>query len=291
MLKFLSGAGEAQGAYSWQHLTFVTSLMIIMVLLAVYLGKKFKNQDFDAKNKVLIWAAILIDGFELAKIIILCALDGSFEPIRRVLPLFLCSIQLIAIPVAAFTKGKLKNATLDFIVIFGILGALAGTYGAAQNYGTYPVLSWPNIVSGITHSISGFASLYILLSGMRSMKKDNIPICLAILTVFCVLAYIANITLDYNYMFMMAGDGTPYDIFYNIVKDTPKVFGTPILYSIIVVVLFYVYILGFYGVYFWITKKSAVEVEETIAFIPAAEVEEEAAATVAVTEEEPASEN
>ncbi len=291
MLKFLSGSGKAQGAYSWQHLTFVTALMVIMVLLAVYLGKKFKNQDFDAKNKVLIWAAILIDGFELAKIIILCSLDGSFEPIRRVLPLFLCSIQLIAIPVAAFTKGKLKNATLDFIVIFGILGALAGTYGAAQNYSAYPVLSWPNIVSGITHSISGFASLYILLSGMRSMKKENIPFCLAILTAFCILAYIANITLEYNYMFMMAGDGTPYDIFYNMVKDTPKVFGTPILYSIIVVALFYVYILGFYGVYFWITKKSTDAVAETIAFVPAAEVEEEAAATVAVAEEEPASEN
>ncbi len=243
MKEFLSGSGEAQGAYSWQHLTFVTSLMILMVLAAIFLGKRYKHQDLKAKNKVMIWAAILIDGFELAKIIIACSLEGSIEPLRRMLPLFLCSIQLIAIPLAAFSKGRLKNASLDFVLIFGILGAVMGTYGAAQNYSAYPILSWPNVVSGITHSISGFASLYILFSGMASMKKKNVPICLAILSVFCILAYVANVTLDYNYMFLMRGDGTPYDIFYNLVN------GHTVFYPLIVVGLFFVYILGFYAVY------------------------------------------
>lgn len=249
MKDFLSGSGNAQGAYSWQHLTFVTTLMVIMVLAAIFLGKRYKHQSNSTKNKVLIWAAILIDGFELAKIIIACALDGSIAPLRMMLPLFLCSIQLIAIPLAAFTKGKLKNAALDFVLIFGILGAVMGTYGAAQNYNAYPVLAWPNLVSGITHSISGFASLYIIFSGMASMEKESIPICLSILAAFCILAYVANITLDYNYMFLMRGDGTPYDIFYNIVG------GNPVLYPLIVVALFFIYILGFYFTYFFIRKK------------------------------------
>ncbi len=254
MKEFFSGSGEAQGAYSWQHLTFVTTLMVVMVLFAIFLGKRYKNESYHAKNKVMIWAAILIDGFELAKIIIACSLDASLEPLRRMLPLFLCSIQLIAIPLAAFSKGKLKNAALDFVLIFGILGAIMGTYGAAQNYSAYPVLSWPNIVSGITHSISGFASLYILFSGMASMKKENISICLGILTAFCILAYIANVALDYNYMFLMRGDGTPYDIFYNLVG------GNPVLYPLIVVALFFIYILGFYYVYLLIkNKKTASE--------------------------------
>jgi len=33
-----------------------------------------------------------------------------------------------------------------------------------------------NIISGITHTIAGFASLYIVICGMESMKKRNIPI-------------------------------------------------------------------------------------------------------------------
>ena len=257
MMNFIKGEGEVQGAYSWQHLLFVTVLLVIMAVIAVILGRHYKNKDYNTKNKVLIWTAIIIDSLEIVKIIISCILDGSLNPIRMLLPLFLCSIQLIAIPVAAFSKGRLKEAALDFVLIFGILGALVGNYGAAQNFNSYPVLSYPNIHSGLNHSISGFASLYIIFSGMRSMKRDNIPVCLCILTAFCIIAYIANIVLDYNYMFLMAGDGTPYDILYNLVG------GNPLLYPVMVVLLFYVYVFVFYGVYYLVTKKRSKQVVVT----------------------------
>jgi hypothetical protein len=49
--------GPAEGAYSWQHLLFVSFLMTSMVLLAIPLGLKNKNKEEHIKNKVLIWAA------------------------------------------------------------------------------------------------------------------------------------------------------------------------------------------------------------------------------------------
>ena len=243
----------AEGFFSWQHLVFVTSLMILMVLCALILGKRNKNAPLEQKNKVLIWAAIFIDGFEIFKIIILCLRAESLEPILRNLPLFLCSIQLIAIPMAAFCKGRIKEAALDFVCIFGILGAVAGTYGAGQNYSCYPVLSFDNVVSGITHSISGFASLYIMFTGLAGMKKQNIVITYGILLGFCVAAYIADITIPYNYMFLISGDGTPYDILYNLVG------GSPVLYPMGVVVLFLVYISAFYFVVSRIRRKAKSE--------------------------------
>lgn len=238
-----------EGYMSWQHLLFVSSLMVIMIALAIILGLKYKNKDDKSKNKVLIWSAFLIDGFEILKFIIVCSREASIEPMLRMLPLFLCSIQLITIPLAAFAKGKVKEAALDFVFIFGILAAFAGTYGAGQNYSCYPVLSFDNVVSGITHSISGFASLYIVISGMASMKVKNMWISFTILISFCVAAYIADVLIPYNYMFLMAGDGTPYDIFYNLVK------GNKVLYPMIVVILFLLYISAFYGVYFFIKKR------------------------------------
>jgi len=237
----------AEGFFSWQHLLFVTSLMIVMVIFAVLLGRKNRSLSDKKKNRVLIFAAILIDSLELFKIILACAQDAAAWKMQ--LPLFLCSIQLITIPLAAFSKGRLKEAALDFVCIFGILGALLGTYGAGQNYDAYPVLSFHNVVSGVTHAISGFASLYIMIAGMASLKKKNIGITFAILLSFCIAAYIANITLDYNYMFLMAGDGTPYDILYNLVS------GHKVLYPVGVVVLFLAYICAFYGIYFRIAKK------------------------------------
>ena len=239
----------AEGYLSWQHLLFVTSLMVVMVILAILLGRHNRFALPRQKNRVLIWTAFLIDGLELAKIVLLCCRAGDPWDWLRNLPLFLCSIQLIAIPLAAFTRGRIKEASLDFVCIFGILGAVLGTYGAGQNYNAYPVLSLDNVVSGLTHSIAGFASLYILISGMASLKRKNIGITFAILLSFCVAAYEANILLDYNYMFLMAGDGTPYDILYNLVG------GHKVLYPVSVVALFIVYIWLYYGICFLVRGK------------------------------------
>lgn len=240
---------EPEGYFSWQHLTFVSALMVIMAGLAVFYGLRNKNKSDQLKNKVMIIAAILIDAFELFKIVLCCFRAKDPMDWLYNLPLFLCSIQLITIPLAAFSKGRIKEAALDFVCIFGILGAVMGTYLAGQNYGCYPVLSFDNVVSGITHSISGFCSLYILIAGMASMKKQNICITFAIMIFFGIAAYVANITLDYNYMFLMAGDGTPYDILYNLVS------GNKVLYPLGVMVLFVLYITVYYWIYYVITHR------------------------------------
>ena len=241
----------AEGFLSWQHLLFVGMLLAIMVILAVWLGKRNAQATPQQKNRTLVAAALLIDGLELFKIVMLCVRSESAEPILYNLPLFLCSIQLIALPLAAFSKGRLQEASVDFVCIFGILGAVFGTIGAGQNYNAYPVLSLDNVMSGLTHSISGFASLYILISGLADMKKSNIGITFGILLGFCVAAYIANITLSYNYMFLMAGDGTPYDILFNLMG------GSPVLYPLSVVGLFLIYIVLFYLLFYKIKGKKA----------------------------------
>lgn len=238
-----------EGFLSWQHLLFVGSLLTLMTVLAIILGKKNRFGTQKQKNKVLIFTAFLIDGLELFKFFILCYNAKSAEPLLHNLPLFLCSIQLIAIPLAAFTKGRLKETALDFVCIFGILGAIFGTIGAGQNYNAYPVLSFDNVVSGLTHCISGFASLYIMFAKMATLKRENMCITYCILLAYCVVAYIANILIPYNYMFLMAGDGTPYDILYNWVD------GSRVLYPMLVIALFLVYITGFYAVCHRIAKK------------------------------------
>ena len=245
-----------EGYLSWQHLTFVTTLMVIMTVLAVTLGRRNRSKSLEKKNRVMIWAAILIDGIELFKIVMMRFTTVDSMHWLRNLPLFLCSIQLITIPLAAFSRGRVQEAALDFVCIFGLLGAVLGTYGAGQNYACYPVISLDNVASGLTHSISGFAALYILISGMASMKKKNIPITFAILLFFCVAAYIANVCLDYNYMFLMAGDGTPYDILFNLVG------GHKVIYPLSVVGLFLVYIVVYQLGYHLATGKKTAKQEE-----------------------------
>ncbi len=258
-----------EGSYSPEHLLFVGSLLVLMVILAVFIGRKNRFASDREKTKVLVWSAILIDSFEIFKIVSMCVRtsleNGNVtETLLQELPLFLCSIQLITIPLAAFSSGRIQEAAIDFVCSFGILGALFGTIGAAQNYASYPVLSLDNVCSGITHSISGFASLYIMFAQMAKMKKKNIGITFSILFSFCIMAYIANVLIDYNYMFLMNHDGTPYSIVYNLVG------GHPVLYPAFVVALFVVYIIAFYLLFRLFNKK------ENSGRILEAEIKEEA---------------
>lgn len=244
----------AEGYMSWQHLLFVGCLLTIMTAAAVFLGIGYRHRSLKEKNRVLIIAALAMDAVELFKIVMFCI--RSADPMRWLyeLPLFLCSILLIAMPLAAFSKGRVREASLDFVCIFGLLGALLGTIAAGNNYAAFPVLSIDNVASGITHCLSGFGCLYIFISGMVSMQKKNILLTFGILLVFCVAAYTANVLLDGNYMFLMRGDGTPYDILFNLTG------GSPVLYPICVVLLFLVYILVFYKIYYVITEKKAAKV-------------------------------
>lgn len=238
-----------EGYLSPEHLIFVSSLMVVMIASAVLLGVRYRGRGFREKLKPLAVAAIGMDGIELFKIVVICFRNRDALSWLYILPLFLCSIQLITIPLAAFAKGRVQEAALDFVAVFGLLGAVLGTYGAGNNYGSYPVLSIDNVASGLTHCIAGFSALYVMISRAAGLKKKNMPITVAILTGFCVAAYIADVLLPYNYMFLMRGDGTPYDILYNLLD------GSPVLYPLSVYLLFIVYIAAFYGVYYLCVKK------------------------------------
>ncbi|OQA78192.1 MAG: Integral membrane protein (intg_mem_TP0381) [Tenericutes bacterium ADurb.Bin239] len=230
-----------EGAWSWQHILFTSIMIAIMIFLGIFLGRKYRNNE-RLKNRTIMIAAIAIDAFEVLKIIILCVRSGDvIDTILHTLPLFLCSIMLIALPLAAFSKGRLKAAALDFILIFGFIAGIMGTVGAAQNYNTYPVLSFDNVVSAITHCISAFASLFIGITRMASLKSKNMGITCAILLGVVLLAQIANLTIPYNYMFLERDDGTPYSIISNMVN------GNRLLYKIMVVGLLVLLIVLFYA--------------------------------------------
>ena len=240
---------EPEGYMSAEHLIFVSSVMAVMIAAGIIIGLLYRRRSDSEKNRVMIVSAILIDAVEILKIVIICIRSSDPLGWLYMLPLFLCSIFLIAMPLAAFSRGRMKEASLDFIFIFGLLIAFLGTYGAGNNYASYPVFSLDNVASAVTHAISGFASLYVAVSGMLSMKRRNIHITFLILTGFCAAAYIANRILDYNYMFLMRGDGTPYDVVYGWVN------GNPVLYPLAVYALFLVYIALFYAVFYLIRKK------------------------------------
>lgn len=244
---------EAEGWLSWQHLVFVTIMICVTVFLALFFANKTKSGTREQKLKVLKVASIVMISLESIKIILNeFNSDGSFNfwAFRSVLPLFLCSILLISLPIAAFGKGRIQEAALDFTMIFGFIACIAGTYLAANIFES-PILSFHVNVSVTTHCISGFAATYVLASKLASMKKENIWIVCCILLVFELLAFCVNqINLpdnyESNYMFLTRDSGTPFTIV------TSFTGGIQILYTLCVMLIYFAYLGIFEGIYFLI---------------------------------------
>ena len=112
---------EPEGYLSPAHLIFVSSLMLVMIAAAVAIGFVFRKRSREEKLRVIAAAAILMGSIELFKIVLVCWRVHSFSHILIVLPLFLCSIPLFTLPLAAFGKGRFQEASLDFTFIFGLL--------------------------------------------------------------------------------------------------------------------------------------------------------------------------
>ena len=257
---FAEDPRPVEGWFSPAHLAYVTVMILITVGLAILLGRKYRNSEYKEKRKVLRIATVLILGSEITKITICCFIAHNFLEILSNLPLFLCSIHLLALPFAAFGKGRIRDACTDFVLIFGTLGCLAGTYLAGNIFGGSPVLSFFPMVSVTTHCISGFAGLYSAITGLASMKAKNRPIVTGILVIFEFLAAAANFFLNpengfgldyqHNYMFFSSPDGTPFSIVFDMVG------GDPTLYGVAVALLYIIYLMIFSLIWSLCTKKS-----------------------------------
>lgn len=131
MLDFFK-QGNPDGLFSWQHLVVCAIALSVMIFLGVFLGIRGYRKNVTLKrNKVLIWAACLIWVGEFSKFVVVVITSG-WSGLLDVLPLFLCSLQLITLPLVCLTKGKFQQAMADIILVFGIVGALTGTLLATE---------------------------------------------------------------------------------------------------------------------------------------------------------------
>lgn len=236
---------EPEGWFSPAHLIYVSIMIAITVWLAVWLGRKYREKDLKSKTKVLGFAAVTMIACELFKIVLFCVKDQTIATVRDNLPLWLCSIVLFSLPIAAFGKGRAREGASDFTFCFGMLCAIAGTYLAGNYFNGSPVISFSVNMSVTTHCISGFSALYIGAAELWSLKKKNIWISFAILGGFEALALVTNLINDPhqdNYMFFRESDGTPFSIVETIVG------GNQILYTAFVMALYFVYLTAFIGV-------------------------------------------
>lgn len=243
--------------FSWQHLLYVGIHLLIAFSLAVILGLRDRNKPDDQRRKVIRIGAVAMIVLEAVKIIVTevrcCVLDGDAGHIRSMLPLWLCSTQLIMIPLAAFNKGRIGKAAADFVAIFDLVGCIGGTVLASNYFGRMPVLRFEIVDSVATHSMSGFCALYLLITGGAELKWKNTPAVALYLALFMLLSLAANAwnagtPYQANYMFLQNDGGTPFSL------CTAASGGSQTLYTFFTMLLHFLCIAAYMGVVILIRK-------------------------------------
>lgn len=235
---------QPAGLFSLSHLLSVTIGLVLFLALAYFLGRKFKG---DAKKQkiTLIVSAIGIVLFQIFKIAyLLVGSTNVWDTIIGNAPLYFCDVMLYVIPVAAFSRGRVRDVCLDFIAICGLLMGFMGNYFAGNIYGSHAAISFLALNSLINHCISAFVALFVFVSGLNKMEKRNIPFVFGVLFFYMIIALICAYAFNKNFMFYFHGDGTPFTLFYDMVG------GNLPIYQIIIFVLQHSYIGIFYSIYY-----------------------------------------
>lgn len=237
-----------EGWLSWQHLTYTSILVIAVILFSVRLGMQYKNRTDREKKKPLRIASIMMIVMEITKIILISVRNGDPWAFRSMLPLFICSIILFTLPIAAFGEGRISGAATSFTLVFGMLCCIAGTYLAANYYQNSPIFSFDPMVSNVTHCIAGFSAVYIGVSGLAKREPGDYWHMSAILGIFEAMALTVNqlqIESDYesNYMFFTDPSGTPFSLCMDLVGEIQP------LYTAFVGALYFGYLFLF--LIFW----------------------------------------
>ena len=249
---FLETGRQGDALFSWQHLLSVTLTLAVFFFLAVWLGRKFKENK-KGQNVTLLIAGIVIVLNQIGKITYLAwGTENLWETLVGNAPLYLCDMTIFVLPLAALTRGRFRDWCLDFVAIWGLLMAIFGTYLAGNIYPAHAAISFGALNSLLCHAVSGFAALFIFVTGLNKMEKRNIPFVVGILLVFMTTALIVDYVDGHNFMFFFHGDGTPFTLF-----DQYLSFGLKPIYQAWIYILQCGYMVGFYFAYYGI--KTAIE--------------------------------
>lgn len=253
----LDGAESADCYFKPEHIIVSSIITLLYIFLAVFFGLKYRNKDIKQKLKPIKISSFIHLGMYFTWLIVTLIKtkhDSTYwlELFRVALPLFMCDIQLIAIPIAAWGKGKAQKIALDLCVILGILTALMGAWFNAGTFSNNQIWCFYTINNYINHCVPGFVSLYIIFSKLYSMRFKDSWITISVLCVFAAFALLFDHTLGYNYMFFRESSGTPFFIF----EDWS--YGNKFLYDLFVLMSMIFFIIVYYAIFelvLFISKK------------------------------------
>lgn len=189
--------------FSVQHLLAIGMVICMWCILTIL----FKDKSDEKKWRMLILISLLLPLTEGAQMLWYNAV-GQFS-CGNTLPLHLCSLMCIILPVMTITKSRLL---MEYSYAMGLAPAFMTLLTPDVYY--YPSISFIYIQSMLVHGIICFIPIFMVF-GM-GFKPDirSLPKTISMLIAFALLVTPVNIVTNGNYFFLrFPAPGSPMEFF------------------------------------------------------------------------------
>jgi hypothetical integral membrane protein (TIGR02206 family) len=206
------GKFAPSGAFSLEHI-IIAAISLLSVLIALLLTRRLEKEKILKIIRIL---AISISVLEVVKISFTLA-TGSIKDINSYVPLYFCSIAIYAGLLAGFAKGWWRRTGEIFLSTGGIVGGLCFILFPLTSINIYPTFHFITVYSFALHAAMIYMGLLLLTSGYTRLESSDIDRFFLLVTLISVAAFVINITLHTNLMFISQNyPGTIIELAYNL---------------------------------------------------------------------------
>ena len=206
------GIYEVCGIFTKGHMVLFTLIVICLLIALYYTNKKSKEEVQQIIKNCTIFLWIL----EIIKILF-NILIGNINNPNSYVPLYYCSLILYAGLFSSFSKGMLKRVGDIFIATGGIVAGIWFTLAPLTSLTVYPVFHYISIQSFILHGTMIYLGLLVNITHYVEYGKKDFKYYFWLIIIIGILAYIVNLILDTNLMFVSKNyPGTPIEFLYNL---------------------------------------------------------------------------
>lgn len=215
-------------------------LHIILIVLTVLTVPLFSYLSIKQGwvDSIMKGIAIVILFFDPAYWIWEYQTFGQFR-MESTLPLYLCSLFWMLMPIAAFSKkGFLKQMSLATI---GTVCLISGIMGFVFNYhiDVYPIISFVGIRTLLYHYLMIFVGVLIWVSHYYVVQPGDQVKAFIPVWILLIPGLILNFMYGYDYGYTAGGKGTPFTILSDILPIPIFLVVLYCLFFLIVWFLFY----------------------------------------------------
>lgn len=213
-MKFFSRLGEyeACGMFGIEHL-ILFSITIIGIGIALHFTVHKKKEEI--KN-IIKYSTIILWILEIIKIVFNIMTGNGNNP-NTYIPLYFCSLILYAGLFSSFAKGKLKRVGDIFLATGGIVAGITFIISPLTSLSSYPMFHFISIHSFFLHGTMIYIGLLMNISNYVEYNNTDIKYYFGLIVVIGVLAYITNLFLGTNLMFVSRNyPGTFIEIIYKL---------------------------------------------------------------------------